>query len=81
MQVDFRSRYTMSEQGATDTRYVRQLTSFEQFFSGNEIGIVKNYAAAKVEVRNWLEGAGAATIYSRLERIRNGESFDAVITR
>lgn len=57
MGVDGRSEYDWIE--GEDSRFVRSLTNPWSFFSGDEKGgVTKHYAAAKEEVRQWLEGKG-----------------------
>ena len=48
------------------------------FFQSDDDLLTWNYAAAKTEVGHWLADVGSANVYSRLERIHAGESFNAV---
>lgn len=79
MQVDYRDRYTLSPPDAENIGYVRALTTFSSFFKGDEQAIVRNYASSKQVVASWLAKIGTASLYSRLQRLRNGESFSEVI--
>lgn len=81
MQVDFRPRYDLPAGEAVDTVYVRQLHGVRSFFGADERRLVRNYAAAKVEVAHGLSGIGAPGLYGRLGRIREGEPFDMVFGR
>lgn len=74
MQVDYRERYDLNSGQLPDTTSVRELTSYREFFKGQN-----SYAAAKREVRDWLTRVGADTLYARLERLRNGEPFTRVV--
>jgi hypothetical protein len=79
MQVDFRSRYNSSQPvDATELASLRTLRSMDQFNAGNDEEITRHYARSKQAVAQWLEKIGRANLYSRLERIGNGESFGTV---
>jgi hypothetical protein len=79
MQVDFRSRYDSSQVvDATELASLRTLRSADQFNAGNDEEITRHYARSKKAVAQWLEKIGRSNLYARLERIRNGESLDAV---
>lgn len=80
MQVDYRPRYSLSPNDVQDTDYVRGLTTFSTFFEGDERAVVRNYASAKFVVASWLSKAGSTSLYLRLQRMRDGESFAEVIT-
>ena len=80
MQVDYRTRYSLSPQDAQNTDYVRGLATFSSFFKGDEQAVVRNYASAKQVTASWLSKVGTASLYSRLQRMRNGESFAEIIT-
>lgn len=75
MQVDYRNRYSLSSQDAQNADYVRGLTTFSSFFKGDEQVVVRNYASAKQVVASWLSRVGNTSLYSRFQRMRNGESF------
>lgn len=75
MQVDYRSRYSLSPQDAQNTAYVRDLTTFSRFFTGDDQALTRNYASAKYEVASWLSEVGATSLYWRLQRMRDGQSF------
>ncbi len=74
MQVDYRERFTMSQQQLPETDYIRDLTSYAEFF-----GDKNGYAAAKREVANWLAEEGAGTLFGRLDRLKNGAPFAVVV--
>lgn len=75
MQVDHRPRYTLSPQDAQNVDDVRGLTTFSSFFTGDEQTVVRHYAAAKQVAAAWLSTVGPASLYARLQRMRDGESF------
>jgi len=75
MQVDDRPKYALSPQPAQDTAYVREFTTYSSFSKGDGPAVVRNYAAAKQEVAAWLAKVGRASLYSRLQRMRQGQSF------
>lgn len=83
MQVDFRPRYGMVEQGQSvgSTQFVRELKSYRQFFHGDDEQLTQHYAAAKAEVARWLTSIGPHELYDRFDRIRAGESFDGVVAK
>jgi hypothetical protein len=79
MQVDFRSRYDSSQAvDVTELAALRTLRSMYQFNAGNDEEITRHYARSKRAVAQWLEKIGRSNLYSRFERIRNGESFETV---
>ncbi len=80
MQVDYRSRYSLSPQDAQNTAYVRDLTAGSTFFKGDDQALTRNYASAKHEVASWLSKVGSTSLYSRLQRMRDGQSFAEAIT-
>lgn len=82
MQVDFRPHFALPA-GATanNTGEVRGLKSVGQFNQGNNQQLTQHYAFAKAEVAQWLANIGRDNLYPRLERIRAGESFDAVVAK
>lgn len=75
MQVDYRPRYALAPQDAPNAGAVRELTTFSSFFKGDENMVVHHYASAKQVVAAWLSKVGTASLYSRLQRMKNGESF------
>lgn len=83
MQVDLRARYNWSNQqgNSNDHGYVRQLKSQGQFNDADDRQLTRNYAAAKAEVARWLTTIDRSELYHRLERIRVGDDFDAVLVR
>ncbi len=78
MQVDFRPRYVIRDVSGAEAEYVKTLLSAGEFFVQNDDLLTQNYAVAKAEVARWVEDVGGASVYSRLERIRAGESFHAI---
>ena len=80
MQVDCRTRYSLSPQDAQNVDYVRGLTTFSSFFNGDEQAVVRNYASAKQVAASWLSKVGTTSLYSRLERMKSGESFAEIVT-
>lgn len=74
MQMDYRERYAMSHEQLSNTTYVREFKSYGDFFNGQN-----SYAAAKREVRNWLTEVGVGTLYGRLDRMKNGAPFSAIV--
>ena len=83
MQVDLRARYNWSNQQGKSNGYgyVRQFNSTGQFNDADDMQLTRNYAAAKAEVAQWLTTIGRGELYNRLERIRMGEDFDAVLVK
>ena len=83
MQVDLRARYNWSNQQGKSNGYgyVRQFNSTGQFNDADDKQLTRNYAAAKAEVAQWLTTIGRGELYNRLERIRMGEDFDAVLVK
>ena len=83
MQVDLRARYNWSnQQGKSEGHgYVRQFNSQRKFNDADDTQLTRNYAAAKAEVAQWLATIGGGELYNRLERIRTGEDFDAVLVK
>ena len=79
MQVDFRQRYDLPAWRTAQTGDVRKLATASLFYQGDDVERAQHYAAAKYEVARWLSAAGAPSLYLRLESIRNGEAFDAVL--
>jgi len=73
MQVDYRSRYDLPVEQIPSAASVRELTTFSKFQSG---AVVSNYARAKYVVASWLARIGEKSLYQRLERMRNGQSFE-----
>lgn len=80
MQVDYRPRYSLSPLDAQNTPYVRDLITYSTFFKGDDQALTRNYASAKHEVASWLSKVGSASLYSHLERMRDGASFAEAIT-
>ncbi len=80
MQVDYRNRYSLAPQDALKVDYVRDFTTFSSFFKGDEQAVVRNYASAKQVVASWLSKVGTTSLYARLQRMKNGESFAEIFT-
>jgi hypothetical protein len=80
MQVDFRPRYNL--RNGTDARSanVKKLWSARKFFVPDADLLTNNYASAKAEVALWVADVGHKSIYSQLERLRDGETFDMVLS-
>ena len=76
MQVDYRSRYDLPAGDIPDAGDVQKLNTVSAFFSGDEKTIVSHYARAKYVVASWLARVGDKSLYQRLERMKNGESFE-----
>jgi len=82
MQVDYRSRYNWGkQQRGNSTAFIRQFKSFHQFHQVNEQQHVQNYAAAKVEVAQWLNVVGMQTLYEHLKLVSDGENFEAMLAK
>jgi hypothetical protein len=81
MQVDYRTRYSLSAQEATGAHHVRALTAASTFFVDDDEALTRNYSYAKYEVSKWLSRIGSANLYSRLARIRSGSSFEEVLAQ
>jgi hypothetical protein len=81
MQVDYRPQYSLSPQDAQNTAYVRDLTTIWAFTKGDDQALTRNYASAKHEVASWLSKVGPTSLYSRLQRMRDGQSFVEAITQ
>jgi hypothetical protein len=75
MQVDYRPQYSLSAEDSQSTAYARDLTPSSTFSSGDDQALTRNYASAKLEVASWLPKVGPALLYSRLQRMRDGQSF------
>jgi hypothetical protein len=80
MQVDYRPQYSLSSQDAQNTAYVRDLTAPSTFNAGDDQALTRNYASAKHEVASWLSKVGPTSLYSRLKRMKDGQSFAEAIT-
>jgi uncharacterized protein YccT (UPF0319 family) len=80
MQVDYRPQYSLSPQDAQNTAYVRDLTAPSTFNEGDDQALTRNYASAKHEVASWLSKVGPTSLYSRLKRMKDGQSFAEAIT-
>lgn len=79
MQVDWRPRYVLSGGANAETKTVRALNFPGDFFLSDDQLLTKNYAFAKSEVALWVNEVGKASVYKQLERIRLGESFNAIV--
>ncbi|MGJ3699294.1 hypothetical protein [Variovorax sp. AFSI2.2] len=83
MQVDFRPQYTLPKEARIrqEIAAVRGLKSVSQFNHGSDEQLTQHYAFAKAEVEQWLGNVGHHDLYPRLERVRAGDSFDAVLVK
>ena len=79
MQVDYRSRYSLSPPEAQNADYVRALTTESSFFVADDEALTRNYASAKTVVASWVTRVGPAALYLRLHRLNNGEPFSEVV--
>jgi len=77
MQVDYRERYTLRKNA--DTTFIRNASNPAQFFVANDQYLTRNYAAAKIQVAQWVAIIGGSSVYERLARIRSGEPFVSVV--
>lgn len=78
MQVDFRPQYDLATGEGVETKSVRALLSAREFFVPDTKLLTDNYASAKAEVALWAERVEYASVYAQLERMRRGDSFEAV---
>ena len=69
----------LSPEDAQNTEYVHEHTTSSSFFKGDEQAVVRNYASARKVVASWLAKVGAASLYARLQRLKEGESFPEVV--
>ena len=74
MQVDYRERYNLPKDA--DTSYVRQLDSISDFSVSDRERLTNHYASAKYEVGIWVSKIGADSVYTQLNRISEGLSFE-----
>ena len=81
MQVDYRARYTLPDDEKTKAGYVRALGTVREFFQPNEQTVVRNYAAAKEIVADWTAEVGAGSLYTRFERLRQGDAFTEILAK
>ena len=81
MQVDFRPRYALREDKTAEANRVRELTTSSKFFVSDDEELTRNYSFAKHEVSKWLSVVGSDTLYSRLTRIKSGETFSEILAR
>ena len=65
----------LSPQDTQTTAYVHDLTSSLTFTKRDDQTLTRNYASAKHEVASWLTKVGPTNLYSRLQRMRDGQSF------
>ena len=80
MQVDLRPRYVLAGGADSETKRVRALGSARDFFQADDARLTWNYAAAKTEAALWVAAVGGDAVYGQLERIRQGKSFEAVVS-
>jgi hypothetical protein len=81
MQVDYRPDYNLPESESSKADDVKSLRSASEFFTTNDAMLTKNYASAKVVVKKWVADIGSANVYSQLDRVGAGESFESMINR
>jgi hypothetical protein len=83
MQVDHRSAYSLSASDSDRSKVddVKSLQSSRDFFASSDALLTKNYALAKVAVNEWVAVVGSASVFSRLERVRAGESFESAMIK
>jgi SpoVK/Ycf46/Vps4 family AAA+-type ATPase len=81
MQVDYRPDYNLPESASSKADDVKSLRTASDFFAANDATLTKNYASAKVVVKKWVADIGFANVYSQLDRVRAGESFESMINR
>jgi hypothetical protein len=77
MQVDNRSDYNLPE--GEDSSFVRQHDKASEFFDDSSKQLTRNYAAAKSEVRDWLNRDGTPALYSILQQLQNGHAFKTLV--
>lgn len=80
MQVDNRPQYALTGDDEYAKNAVRQLTTSSAFFSSSEKVVVSNYAKARALVADWVAKVGNASVYQRLDQLRDGKSFENVIS-
>ena len=81
MQVDWRRRYLLPREDLPRSRDVMDRKTARAFFVADDQALTRNYAEARQVVTDWLNNAGAETLYSRLEQLREGHSFDEMLSR
>lgn len=79
MQVDYRPAYDLPASESSKADDVKSLRSASDFFAANDAMLTKNYASAKAVVKKWVADVGSSNVYSQLERVRAGESFENMI--
>ena len=79
MQVDFRPHYNLRNGTESKSANVRKLWSAREFLVPDIKSLTENYAFAKAEVALWVAAVGNKSVYSQLERLRDGDPFDLVI--
>jgi SpoVK/Ycf46/Vps4 family AAA+-type ATPase len=80
MQVDYRTAYDLPTSESSEADDVKSLRTAREFFAANDATLTKNYASAKTVVKKWVSDVGSTNVYSQLDRMRAGESFDSVIS-
>jgi hypothetical protein len=80
MQVDDRPNYDLpNATQAEEMDLARSLDTRSKFFAGSDEQLTHHYALAKAEVTQWVARVGSSKVYQRLERIKQGDSFDAIL--
>ena len=81
MQLDRRARYALPSGSRINTSYVRQLRTARSFFQASDEELTRNYASAKAEIAQWLLDVDPKSLYTRLERVANGEKLETVLSK
>lgn len=79
MQVDFRTKYDWHDGSSIDSIYVRQLESDKQFFVSDSRVLTQHYAAAKYEIRKWLDKIGNEKLFLKIDSLAQGYTFQAIL--
>jgi hypothetical protein len=79
MQVDYRPQYNLTNSSGVESAIIKSLWSAKEFFVHDDDLLTQHYARAKAVVAHWVAKVGNKSVFLQLERIRDGESFDAVI--
>lgn len=81
MQVDHRPEFIPDPSTPPeDLARVTELKSAAAFFTSEPATLRQNYKRSKGHVALWVKAVGAENVYARLERLRQGESFDRATT-
>lgn len=77
MQVDLREAYALHDTASTE--YVVDLKTGSKFFVKESERLTTHYAAARKEAGQWVAGISKDSVYVYLDRVKSGESFNALI--